>query len=316
MITILVQEGEHPRLDLFLFEYFKKQNIDVSRTQIQNDIVKNLIKVNEQDVDKKYIPKYCDLILYHRSSDELARAGQKPERKVIAQDIALDILYEDQDVVLINKPKDMVVHIDDHNTQGTLVNALKFHFEHLCHAESDRPGIVHRLDRDTSGIMIIAKNNDAYENLKLQFQKREIFKRYLTLVHGGFTQKEGIIDAPIGRHPKNRLLREVGGDAPRPAVTRYHVLEEQGAYSLVECILETGRTHQIRVHMKYSKHPVYGDNLYGIKAHRAHERGQYLHSHTLGFKHVKTGQYMEFSCKLPEYFTQELKSLGFQNHDL
>lgn len=313
MITILVEKSENVRLDLFLSEYFKEENLAVSRTQIQNDIVKNLIKVNERDVDKKYIPKLSDVITYKRSLEELGRAGQKPEIEVIAQDLSIEVIYEDEDVALINKPKNMVVHIDEHNHRNTLVNALKFRFESLSDAAGeDRPGIVHRLDRDTSGMMIIAKNNEAYEHLKLQFQNREIYKKYLALVHGGFAQKEGVIDACIGRHPKNRLLRGVNGDGARPAITEYKVLEEQGAYSLVQCVLLTGRTHQIRVHMKYCKHPIYGDNLYGIKAHREHEKGQFLHSHTLGFKHMKTGEYMEFSCELPQYFKDKLKSLGFQ----
>lgn len=301
MYRCQVEYTDSCRLD----QYLAKKIDFLSRNQIQKLIEKGDVKVNSQTVNKKYIPQPGDVI------DLVYEEAQK--RDILPEDIPLGILYEDESVAVINKPKNMVVHIDDHNDSGTLVNALLHHFEHLSDVGGkERAGIVHRLDKDTTGVMLIAKTNEAYECLKAQFNDRRVFKRYIALVHGGFSVKEGIVDLDIGRHPKNRLLRAVGGENSKPAVTRYRVLQSVEKFSLVECILETGRTHQIRVHMKYLNHPIYGDNLYGIKEDRNHLQGQYLHSQSIGFYDVKTGEYHEISADLPEYFMDELKRLKFE----
>lgn len=288
-----------------LDQYLAKRVDFLSRNQIQKLIEAGDVKVNSHYVNKKYILQSGDVIemLYEECV----------EPQVLPEKIALDILYEDESIAVINKPKNMVVHIDDHNYSGTLVNALMYHFDDLSDAAGHkRMGIVHRLDKDTSGVMLITKTNGAYYNIKAQFNSRKVFKRYIALVHGGFSLREGVIDLDIGRHPKNRLLRTVGGENSKPAVTKYRVLESVDKFSLVECILETGRTHQIRVHMKHINHPIYGDNLYGTKEDRNHPTGQYLHSLTIGFYDDKTGEYREFSADLPKYFMDTLKKLKFE----
>jgi len=227
--------------------------------------------------------------------------------------IPLDILYEDSDLVVINKPKNIVVHPSPGHKSGTLVNALLAHCDNLSGVGGiRRPGIVHRLDKDTSGVLVVAKNDDAHWGLADQLRKHTMKRRYVALVRGDIANERGIIDAPIGRHPVDRkkmavVARRMGKDA----VTRFEVLERFGTYTFIRLTLRTGRTHQIRVHMYYIGHPVAGDPKYG-NAQSDNELGlesQALHAETLGFRHPGTGEYLEFSSPLPEDFEKALAIL-------
>lgn len=241
--------------------------------------------------------------------DKLEIEIPEPEKlEVKAEDIPLDIIYEDDDVLVVNKPKGMVVHPAVGNYTGTLVNAIMYHCGDRLSSINGviRPGIVHRIDKDTSGLLMIAKNDKAHEKLSKQLEDHSLTRRYVALVHNGFSKDEGIVDMPIGRDPKNRLRQAVNGSGAKNAITHYKVLERIGKYTLIECRLETGRTHQIRVHMAYIKHPVAGDLVYGPKDKEIHEEGQLLHAKILGFIHPSTEEYMEFSAPLPENFEKEL----------
>ena len=238
-----------------------------------------------------------------------------PEPKVLeveAEDIHLDIVYEDDDVMVVNKPRGMVVHPAHGNYTGTLVNAIMYHCGDRLSSINGviRPGIVHRIDKDTSGLLMIAKNDKAHESLSAQLKEHSITRRYIALVYDNIVIDDGTVDAPIGRDPNNRLKKRVFGEAPRNAVTHYHVLNRSGKYTLIECRLETGRTHQIRVHMAYIKHPIVGDPLYGPSKQPSFLKGQLLHAAVLGFVHPSTGEYMEFRAGLPEDFREALHKLG------
>ena len=234
--------------------------------------------------------------------------------EIIAENIPLDILYEDSDLIVVNKPKGMVVHPAPGHYTGTLVNALMYHCrDSLSGINGElRPGIVHRIDRDTTGSLVIAKNDRAHVSLAQQLKDHSITRRYRAIVHGNLPLDDGTIDAPIGRHPQDRkkmaVLREDQGTS-REAVTHYHVLERFGQYTYIECRLETGRTHQIRVHMAHIGHPVLGDTVYGPKKAPFALEGQTLHAMVLGFTHPATGRYMEFTAPLPEYFERLLMLL-------
>ncbi len=236
--------------------------------------------------------------------------------QIEAEDIPLDILYEDSDVAVINKPKGMVVHPAAGHYSGTLVNALMYHCKDSLSGINGvlRPGIVHRIDRDTTGALVIAKNDAAHICLSEQMKAHTIHRRYRAIVHGNIPDEEGVIDAPIGRHPQDRkkmaVLRPEQGNA-RHAVTHYRVLERFGRYTYIECRLETGRTHQIRVHMASIGHPVLGDAVYGPKKCPYALEGQTLHAMTLGFIHPSAGQYMEFEAPLPAYFESLLDRFRF-----
>lgn len=233
------------------------------------------------------------------------------ELEILPEDLPLDILYEDRDVILVNKPKGMVVHPSAGHHTGTLVNALLFH----CQGELSgingilRPGIVHRIDRDTTGVLIACKNDRAHNALAGQLKEHTITRRYRALVCGNLKEDEGTVDAPIGRHPVERKKMAVVRSGGKQAVTRYRVLERFGAYTYIECRLETGRTHQIRVHMASIGHPLLGDEVYGRGKNPFHLEGQTLHAMVLGFVHPSTGEYMEFEAPLPEYFEELLRRL-------
>ena len=247
-----------------------------------------------------------------RGGEVLTVAIPQPEEiHIEAEDIPLDILYEDDDVIVVNKPKGMVVHPAPGHYSGTLVNALMYHCQDSLSGINGvlRPGIVHRIDRDTTGSLVIAKNDAAHASLSAQLKEHTINRRYRAIVHGNLRLDEGVIDAPIGRHPQDRkkmaVLRPGQGTA-REAITHYPVLERFGQFTYIECRLETGRTHQIRVHMAHTGHPVLGDAVYGPKKAPYALEGQTLHAMVLGFIHPSTGQYMEFQAPLPEYFEQLL----------
>ena len=231
------------------------------------------------------------------------------EYKVVPQDIPLDIVYEDKDIIVINKARGMVVHPAAGNPDGTLVNALLYH----CQGELSgingviRPGIVHRLDKDTSGVMVAAKTDEAHKGLAEQIKAHSAHRTYWALVHGNISEERGIVDAPIGRHPKDRIKMAVTFKGGREAVTHFKVLKRYGDYTWVECKLETGRTHQIRVHMAYIHHPVVNDPLYGYKKDDFPIEGQALHSHCLDLIHPITGKAMHFEAPAPADFLACLK---------
>lgn len=245
------------------------------------------------------------------------RPGQKvlvaippPEpTATLPEAIPLDVLYEDDDVIVINKPQGMVVHPAAGNRAGTLVNALLAHCRGLSAiGGKERPGIVHRLDKDTSGVLVVAKNDDAHVSLQKQIQAREARREYLAIVHGRVREERGRINAPIGRHPVDRKRMAViaGG---RPAVTDYEVLERFPGYTLVQAILQTGRTHQIRVHMAHLGHPVVGDPVYGARRSPWNLKGQCLHAQRLAFRHPRTGAWMSFTAPLPPDMEKVLADL-------
>lgn len=236
----------------------------------------------------------------------------EPEKLTIEpEDIPLDIVYEDDDVLVVNKPKGMVVHPAVGNYNGTLVNAIMYHCGDRLSSINGviRPGIVHRIDKDTSGLLMIAKNDKAHESLSEQLAEHSITRRYKALVYHNFAEDEGTVDAPIGRDPKNRLKQAVTEQNSKRAVTHWRVLERFGKYTLIEARLETGRTHQIRVHMAHIKHPLVGDLVYGPAKQALANDGQLLHAAVLGFVHPASGEYMEFERPIPPEFDAVLEKL-------
>lgn len=229
---------------------------------------------------------------------------------VVAQEIPVEIVYEDEDLLVVNKPKGMVVHPAPGNYDGTLVNALLYHCGNRLSGINGviRPGIVHRIDKDTSGLLIVAKNDLSHAKLAEQIKAHSFTRIYNAVVYGGFTVQEGTVNAPIGRNPSDRKKMCVTTKNAREAVTHYRVLESLGAFSNLELKLETGRTHQIRVHMAYQGHPVAGDAVYGPKKVITRLHGQCLHARSIGFLHPRTGAYMEFNSELPDYYVAFLKS--------
>ena len=237
-----------------------------------------------------------------------------PEPQPVAlepEDIPLDIVYEDKDLLVINKPKGLVVHPAAGHWSGTLVNALLYHCrDSLSGINGElRPGIVHRIDKDTSGLLIVAKNDFAHQALAAQLQDHTLARTYVCLVVGGVREDSGVIDAPIGRHPTDRKKMAVTEKNSRHAVTHWRVLERFPGYTLLECRLETGRTHQIRVHMAYSNHPIVGDTVYGRPKPELGQDSQCLHARALTFRHPRTGETMTLTCPLPDYFTRLLEAL-------
>ena len=248
------------------------------------------------------------------------RAGQvfeleipEPQRiEIVPQDIPLDIVYEDEDVIVINKPRGMVVHPAPGHPDGTLVNALMYHCgDSLSGINGEiRPGIVHRIDKDTSGLIIAAKNNEAHMKLALQLHDHSLSRIYEAVVYGSFSQDSGTVTAAIGRHPTDRKRQTVGGVNPREAVTHWEVIARYSGWTHVGCRLETGRTHQIRVHMAHIGHPLLGDMVYGHKKAEKGLEGQCLHARSLKFTHPRSGETVELTTELPEYFTGVLGRLG------
>lgn len=278
---------------------------DISRSFIQKLFEKELVLVNGEVCTSK---KYKAL-----PGDKVEITIPEPEiLSVEAEDIPLNIVYEDDDVLVVDKPKGMVVHPAPGNYTGTLVNAIMYHCGDRLSSINGiiRPGIVHRIDKDTSGLLMIAKNDMAHESLSAQLAEHSITRRYQALVYDNIREEEGTVDVPIGRDPKNRLRQAVtDAEHGKHAVTHYRVLERFGRYTLIEARLETGRTHQIRVHMAYIRHPLAGDMVYGPKKQALKVQGQMLHARVLGFVHPATGQYMEFESQLPAYFEDVLAGL-------
>ena len=281
------------------YELYKKLNLD---TPVEARIIegRNTYKISKKSlsdlIDKENLRPIENIV-------EL-EYKKKPNNTII--------VYEDDDLMVVNKPRGMVVHPAIGNYTGTLVNAIMYHAGDRLSSINGvvRPGIVHRIDKDTSGLLVIAKNNKAHESLSAQLKEHSINRRYIALVYDNIVNDNLTIDAPIGRDPRNRLRKKVNGEGERTAVTHVKVLERYGKYTLCEMKLETGRTHQIRVHMAYIKHPLVGDPLYGPAKQPAFLGGQMLHAKILGFVHPTTGEYMEFEAELPEYFTDNMKRLG------
>lgn len=271
-----------------------------SRTQIGNWIAEGIVKVNGDAVKAKYKVKVGDLV-------EIDVPEAEP-LDVIAENLDLDIVYEDADVLVVNKPKGMVVHPAPGHMTGTLVNGLMYHCKDLSGINGIlRPGIVHRIDKDTSGLLMVAKNDTAHESLVNQLVNKTVTRKYTALVHGHIAHDKGTIDAPIGRDQKDRQKQAVV-DKGKRAVTHFQVVDRFGDYTLLECRLETGRTHQIRVHMNYIGYPLVGDPKYGPKK-TIDFGGQVLHAGILGFNHPTTGEYLEFEAPLPADYKQLLNDL-------
>ena len=272
----------------------------LSRSRIQELVQDRNILVNGKKVKTSYKVQKNDLI-----------SVNVPKLKplaVIPEDIPLDIIYEDQDVIVVNKPQGMVVHPAAGHPDHTLVNALLFHTKNLAESpEGFRPGIVHRIDKDTSGLLMVAKNAFSRESLEKQLAQKTNKRLYLAIVHGNFSEKSGTIEAPIGRDHYNRKKMAVVENG-KNAVTHFTVLEQFQKFSLIRCQLETGRTHQIRVHLAYIGHPVAGDPLYGPH-HTLKGNGQFLHAQVLGFKQPHSGKWLEFEAQPPQIFLQQLTDL-------
>lgn len=287
------------RIDVYIAEYKE----ELSRSRVQKLIENGLVTVNGKAVKSNYKLRKGDIL-------EVEIPDPEP-LEIEAEDIPLDIIYEDKDVVIVNKPQGMVVHPAPGHYSGTLVNALMYHCKDDLSGINGqmRPGIVHRIDKDTSGVLMIAKSDAAHNSLAQQLAVHSITRKYYAVVCGNIKEDSGTVDKPIGRSPKDRKKMAVvqGG---RRAVTHYRVLERFGGkYTLIEAQLETGRTHQIRVHMASLGHPLLGDTVYGSEKQPFKLQGQVLHAKVLGFNHPSDGRYVEFESPLPEYFEKLLTKL-------
>ena len=282
-------------------KYISDNIAELTRSAVQGLLSKESVLVNGKSVSKNY---------KLRSGDEVTVEIPEPEpMDAVPEDIPLEIVYEDSDLLVVNKPKGMVVHPAHGNYTGTLVNALLHHCGDSLSGINGviRPGIVHRIDKNTSGLLIVAKNDAAHLQLAEQIKAHSFTREYEAVAVGAFKEPSGTVDAPIGRHKTDRKKMCVTQENSRNAVTHYEVLKQYGGYAHVRLRLETGRTHQIRVHLAYIGHPVLGDDVYG-KPYKGLE-GQCLHARKIGFIHPSTGEYMEFSSELPEYFQAVLRKL-------
>lgn len=285
------------RIDKFLNSYFEEK----SRSYLQGLIENNNVTINKKNIKSNYKLRKNDII--EVSLPKPAMLDVTPE------DIKLDILYEDSDVVVVNKAKGMVVHPAVGNYTGTLVNALLYHCSDLSSINGVvRPGIVHRIDKDTSGVLVVAKNDNSHNFLATQLKEHSMKREYIALIEGHLKEKEGTIDKPLGRNKKDRLKMGIVPDGKR-AVTHYSVIKEFKDTTLIKCVLETGRTHQIRVHLASIGHPLVGDLVYGYKKQKYKVQGQMLHAKVLGFIHPVTKKYMEFEAPLSEEFENLINKL-------
>ena len=293
------EENAGERIDKFLTEKVP----ELSRSYIQKLIKEKNVKVNSTVIKSNYKVAKGDQIQI--------TIPDLTEPDILPENIPLDILYEDDDILVVNKPKGMVVHPAAGHYTGTLVNAIMYH----CHNDLSgingvlRPGIVHRIDKDTTGSLIICKNDEAHRKIAEQLKEHSITRKYRAIVYGRISNDEGVVDAPIGRHPTDRKKMAINERNGKPAITHYKVLERFEKYTYIECQLETGRTHQIRVHMTSIGHPLLGDEVYGNAKCPFKLEGQTLHAMTIGFIHPSTNQYVEYEAPLPEYFERLLQIL-------
>lgn len=289
------------RLDVFL----TREAGDLSRSRIQKLINEGMVTVNGHFSRPGYRLK---------KGDEIVLKVPPPEElQVLPEPIPLDVYYEDSDVIVVNKPRGMVVHPAPGHNSGTLVNALLHHCRDLSGIGGViRPGIVHRLDKDTSGLLVVAKSDLAHLELARQLKLRQVNRKYIALVHGDVRHDKGTVNAPIGRHPRDRQKMAVVPDG-REAITYYRVLQRWGNYTLLELRLATGRTHQIRVHMAYLGYPLVGDLKYGPARPHFALAGQFLHAMLLGFRHPRSGNYLEFTAPLPAELQDVLNKLGVKD---
>ncbi len=294
---VVEADWDGKRLDLFTSE----QYTDISRSNIQKLIKENRILVNSKKEKASYKVSTGDLVTV---------AMPEPKELLIeAQDIDIVIVYEDDDLLIVNKPQGMVVHPAPGNPDKTLVNAIMYHCKGKLSSINGviRPGIVHRIDKNTSGLLVVAKNNNAHKKLAEQFAVHSITREYEMICSGRVDWDKKTVDTLIGRNPKNRLKMSVIKSGGKRAVTHFEVLEDLSGFTYMKATLETGRTHQIRVHSSYLKHPIIGDNIYGYPIKKfAHLEGQMLHARKLGFIHPTTGEYLEFTSDLPDYFKKAL----------
>lgn len=292
-------EEDEERLDKWISSALP----DLSRSYIQKCIKENHVLVNQKPQKASYRLRVDDEVLFS--------IPEAVEPAIEAENIPLAVLYEDEDVLVVNKPKGMVVHPAPGHYSGTLVNAVLYH----CRGQLSgingvmRPGIVHRIDQDTTGSLIVCKNDHAHRVIAGQLKEHSITRRYRAIVHGVIEQETGVVDAPIGRDPKERRRMAVNEQNGKPAVTHYTVLQRFREYTYIECRLETGRTHQIRVHMASVGHPLLGDAVYCHRKEAFHLEGQTLHAMTIGFAHPADGRYVEVTAPLPAYFTHLLHIL-------
>lgn len=301
MNFVVDKDNVSKRLDIYLSENLE----DVTRSYIKTLIDDSKILVNNKKEKSGYKLKLNDIID--------VTLEEKKSENIVAQDIPLEILYEDDDIIIVNKPKGMVVHPANGNYTGTMVNSLMYSHQGKLSSINGviRPGIVHRIDKDTSGILVVAKNDNAHKKLAAQFKVHSIKRKYVALVKGIIKEDSLTIDMPIGRSVKDRKKMTVTNKNSRSAVTHIAILKRfySSNVTLVEAELETGRTHQIRVHMAYIHHPLVGDEIYGKKDNKFKVQGQMLHAKYLGFVHPSTGKFIEFEKDVPEYFKEILKSL-------
>lgn len=296
---LVPEEFQGERID----KYLSEACCGLTRSYLQKLLKSQLVEVDGKAVKNSYRVSAGETV-------EL-EVPEAVEPEIEAEPIPLDILYEDKDIILINKPKGMVVHPAAGHYSQTLVNGLMYH----CRGELSgingvmRPGIVHRLDMDTTGVLIVCKNDFAHNSIAEQLKVHSITRKYYAIVHGVIGEDEGTVDAPIGRHPVDRKKMSINYKNGKHAVTHYRVLERFKQFTYVECQLETGRTHQIRVHMASLNHPLLGDSVYGPSKCPFKLQGQTLHAGVLGIIHPRTGEYMEFSAPLPEYFENLLEKL-------
>lgn len=298
LIEIYVNEEDYERLD----SYLSKELDEISRTYIQRLIKDNRVHVNGGIKKSSYIVKEGDKIILD--------LPEPKKLELIPENIPLDIIFEDQDIVVINKPQNMVVHPAPGNYTGTLVNALLYHVDSLSSINGIiRPGIVHRLDKDTSGLLVVAKNDFAHRELSKQLKERNVHREYIALVNGVIKNEMGTINEPIGRDPKNRKKMTVIYENSKDAITNYWVIDSFVKYTLVKVSLDTGRTHQIRVHFSHIKHAVVGDPLYSNIKNEFGIDKQLLHARKLGFIHPRKNEYVEFECSIPHQFKKTLDEL-------
>lgn len=303
-ITLSVdKDGVGTRIDKFISDSIET----FTRSGASRLISDGNVTVNSSSVSKNYKCRLNDSIT--------VLVPDAVELDVKAENIPLDIVYEDNDLLVVNKPKGMVVHPAAGNYSGTLVNALLYHCKDTLSGINGviRPGIVHRIDKDTSGLLIVAKNDTAHLNLAKQIKEHSFHRAYQAVCYGNIKEDTGTIHQPVGRHPKDRKKMAVTDKNSKDAVTHFEVLERFGGFTHIRCVLETGRTHQIRVHMSYIGHPLAGDSVYGPSKVIKSLNGQCLHAGEIGFVHPRTQEYMHFTSELPDYFTQFLYKIKKEN---